>query len=81
MQLWCSDMSMRVTPDEVRAWFAAHMNRRPDFGLRKAILDVMLHPRSPFNAAERRRFRGSFVCAVAWVGAVIGVFVLFNLTR
>jgi len=71
-------MTKPITPDETRAWFAGHMNERTDYGLGKAILDLMLHPRNPFNPKERRKFRGAFLWAVAWLGAAACLFVYFN---
>lgn len=71
-------MTKRITPNETRAWFAAHMNERADYGMGKAILDLMLHPRNPFSPKERRKFRGAFLWAVAWLGAAVCLFVDFN---
>jgi len=71
-------MTKPITPDETRTWFAGHMNERPDYGLGKTIVDLMLHPRNPFNPKERRKFRGAFLWAVAWLGAAVCLFVYFN---
>jgi hypothetical protein len=81
MRLWCSDMQKHVTPDDTRAWFAEHMKHRPDYGIGKAVVDLMLQPRSPFNPKERRRFRRAFLYAVAWLGAASSVFAYFNFAR
>jgi hypothetical protein len=81
MRPWCSDMQKHFTPDETRTWFAEHMKHRPDYGIGKAVLDLMLQPRSPFNPKKRRRFRPAFLYAAAWLGASVSVFAYFNFAR
>ena len=71
-------MARRITPEETRAWFAGYMNERPDYGLDKALRDLILHPRSPFHPRERRKCRGAFLWALAWLGAAVTLFVYFN---
>jgi len=71
-------MAKRITPDETRVWFAGRMRERADYGLGKAIVDLMFRPRNPFNLKERRKFRGAFLSALAWLGAAVAVFVYFN---
>ncbi len=71
-------MTKRITPEETGAWFAGRMNERPDCGLGKAILNLMFRPGNPFNPRERRKFRGAFFWAVAWIGAAVCLFVYFN---
>lgn len=74
-------MAERITAEQVHAWFAAHMNERPDYGVGKALVDLMLHPRNPFNPKERRKFRGAFLWAIVWMGAAVCLFVYFNFAR
>lgn len=74
-------MTKRITREETSAWFAGRMNERPDHGLGKAILNLMFHPRNPFNPKERRKFRGAFLWAVAWIGAAVCLFAYFNFAR
>lgn len=71
-------MAQRITPGEARTWFAAHMKRRPDYGFSNAILNLVLYPRNPFRVKGRREFKPRFLFAVAWLGAVVALFVLFN---
>jgi hypothetical protein len=66
-------MGKRVSPEETHTWFAEHIQQRRDIGLRKAVVDVICYPRSPFNPKEQRKFRkefllaaGIFVVSVAW---------------
>lgn len=71
-------MMKRISPGETRVWFAGHMKQRLDYGLGKAVAGLMLHPRNPFNPKERRKWRGSFLWAVAWLGTAVVAFVYFN---
>ncbi|HEV2172767.1 MAG TPA: hypothetical protein VGR71_04330 [Nitrospira sp.] len=71
-------MEERVKPDETRAWFAEHMNERPDYGLGHAVLNLTLHPQNPFSPNERRKLKAGFLYGVAWIATAIAVFVFFN---
>lgn len=71
-------MAERITPEEARTWFVAHMKRRPDYGFGNAILNLMLDPRNPFSVKGRREFKPRFLFAVAWLGIGAALFVLFN---
>lgn len=59
-------------------WFAAHVKRRPDYGFDRAILNLMLRPRNPFNVKWRREAKPAFLFAIAWLGAAVALFVFFN---
>jgi hypothetical protein len=63
----------------VHSWFKDYLKRRPELGLGKAILLVVLEPPNPFEKEGRRRPRKGFLLAVLWLLALVGVFVYFNL--
>jgi len=64
---------------EVRSWVKDYLKRRPELGLGKAILLVVLEPPNPFEQEGRPRPRKGFLLAVLWLLALVGVFVYFNL--
>jgi hypothetical protein len=64
---------------EVHSWLQDHLNGRPELGLGRAVLHVVLEPPSPFEPEARRKPRKGFVLAVLWLLALVGVFVYFNL--
>jgi hypothetical protein len=63
----------------VHSWVKDYLKRRPELGLGKVILLVVLEPPNPFEQEARRRPRKGFVLAVLWLLALAGVFVYFNL--
>jgi hypothetical protein len=71
-------MAQRITPEKARTWFAEHMKRRPDYGFGRAILNVMLYPKNPFNIKPRRELKPGFLFTIAWLGAAVALFALFN---
>jgi hypothetical protein len=72
-------MPKEVTQLEVRSWLADYLNGRPEFGLHKAVLAMVLEPVNPFEPEAPRRPRKAFVLAVLCLLALFGVFVHFNL--
>ena len=71
-------MPQRITTEQARAWFAAHMKGRSDCGFGNAMFNRMLHARNPFNAKRRREFKPGFLFAVAWLAGAVALFVIFN---
>jgi hypothetical protein len=71
-------MAQQITPKQTRTWFTEHMQRQPDYGFRNAILNVMLHPKRPFNTKRRRELKPGFLIAIAWLGTAVALFALFN---
>ncbi len=74
-------MVKRVTADETQAWLRDYFRRRSDIGLGKAIVNLALNPRNPFEPEKRRlpgrEFlfgAGMFLSALAW-------FLYFNFVR
>ena len=71
-------MSKEHTADEVYGMLAKHFSSRPDLGLWKRILDVVLQPKNPFEPQLRRRPRRDFVLLVVLAGMPVGAFIYFN---
>jgi len=63
----------------VHSWVKDYLKRRPELGLGKAILLVVLEPPNPFEPGVQPQPRKGFVLAVLWLLALVGVFVYFNL--
>lgn len=72
-------MTKEITQSEVRAWLKNYLERRPDLGLGKALLCIVLEPPNPFEPQAPRRLRKAFVLAVLCLLALLTVFVHFNL--
>ena len=72
-------MTKEVTQSEVRAWLRSYLKSRPDLGLRKALLSVVLEPQNPFEPEAPRRPRKAFVLVMLCLLALLAVFVHFNL--
>ena len=71
-------MAKTVARPEVHSWLKDDLNGRPELGLCKAILAVVLEPPNPFEPQRRRLQRKAFVLAVLWLLALAGVFIYFN---
>jgi hypothetical protein len=74
-------MAERITADETQAWLKEYFGRLPDIGIGKAIVNLCLNPRNPFEPEKGRLPRrgflfgaGMFLSAVAW-------FLYFNFAR
>jgi hypothetical protein len=74
-------MSKRVSPEEVRGWAEEHLRSRPELGLCKAIANVILEPRNPFNQQLRRKPKKDFMILTSLLAAALTAFVIFNFIR
>ncbi len=72
-------MAKEVTRQEVQAWFEDHFRDRPELGLGKAILAMILEPADLFEPKKPRHPKKSFVLLAIWLLGLLGVFVYFNL--
>jgi hypothetical protein len=71
-------MARRVSPSEVYEWLTRELARRPEFGLWKAIINLLLEPPSPFDAKSRRKPKVWAVIAGLLLGVSLWVFLYFN---
>jgi hypothetical protein len=74
-------MPKRISPEEGRAWFEEHLRQRRDLGLGKAMANMVLEPRNPFDPRARRRPRVAFVLAASLFAIAVSWFVYFNILR
>ena len=72
-------MTKVFTQSEVRSLLRGYLNYRPDLGLGKAALGMVLEPANPIEPEAARPPRKAFVLAVFCLLALLGVFVYFNL--
>ncbi len=72
-------MTEQITQLEVRSRLKGYLKSRPDLGLRKVLLSVVLEPPNPFEPEAPRRPRKAFVLAVLCLLALLAVFVHFDL--
>jgi len=72
-------MAKEVTRREVQAWLKNYFEDRPDLGLGKAILAMILEPANLFEPKKPRFPKKSFVLLAVWSLGLLGMFVYFNL--
>ena len=72
-------MKKDVTWREVQVWLEDYFRERPELGLRKAILAMILEPAILFEPKKPRFPKKSFVLMAMWLLGLLGVFVYFNL--
>lgn len=72
-------MAEELNRREVHARLRDYLKGRREFGLRTAVLHLVLEPPNPFEPEARRQPRKEFVLVVLWVLALGGVFAYFNL--
>lgn len=74
-------MIKRITPEETLVWLKNYFQQRRDTGLGKAIVDVALNLRNPFELEARRLPRPGFVFSACLFAFAVGWFLYFNFTR
>ena len=72
---------MPVSPHEMHVWIAESLGQRPDIGLRKAIVNMVLEAPSPFDPTARRKPKAGFLLGTILLAASVCVFCYFNLWR
>lgn len=71
-------MAQKVTPPQVHTSFKEHFRERPDIGVREAVLNLILVPRSPFEPEQRRQPKRGFLIGAVFVLVALGWFTYFN---
>jgi len=72
-------MTIPILPNEMQKWIEREIAEQPHIGFRKALIDIVLEARSPFDPRARRKPKAAFVLgAVLFVAAAI-CFCYFNL--
>ena len=71
-------MATSISPNEMQKWIEQEIAEQPHIGLRKALMDIVLEARTPFDPRARRKPKTAFVLgAVLFVAAAI-CFCYFN---
>lgn len=71
----------RQATNTVELDLAAYLDRRPEIGFARMLLNFALEPQDPFKPETRRSFRKGFVIAVVFWSMLAGWFLWFNLIR
>jgi hypothetical protein len=66
------------TTRDVHQALAYYLSRRPDLGLDKMLLNLVLEPANPFDPQGRRNFKKGFALAIFLALGLAGTFVYFN---
>jgi len=74
-------MVKRISADETQAWLKDYFKRRPDIGLGKAIVNLALNRRNPFESEKRRLPRRGFLFGAGMFLSVVSWFLYFNFVR
>lgn len=62
----------------MQKWIAEALAQQPHIGLRKAIVNIVLEARSPFDPQARRRLRVGFVLSAIFLALAVVCFCYFN---
>ena len=80
-QRWCFEMPTQISSLEVHAWIKEFLGQRSDIGLKKAIVNMLFEPRSPFDSRARRKPKAGFVLGATLCMAAVICFCYFNFAR
>ena len=72
-------MAEKVTMSEAQVWLKDYFRDRPELGLSKAILAMMLEPANLFEPKKPRFPKKSCVLLAVWFLGLLSVFVYFDL--
>lgn len=71
-------MATPISPNEMQKWIEQEIAEQPHIGFRKALLDIVLEARSPFDPQARRKPKTAFVLGVLLLVAAAVCFFYFN---
>jgi hypothetical protein len=74
-------MAKRIAPEEMHVWLKGYFRQRPDIGLGKAIVNLALNPRNPFEPEAWRMPRRGFLFVAVPFALAAGWFLYFNFAR
>jgi hypothetical protein len=67
-----------VSTSDVYLWLRQELARRPEFGLCKAVVNLVLQPPNPFDRNAARKPRLWVMLTAIFVISALSVFVYFN---
>lgn len=62
----------------MQKWIEQEIAEQPHIGLRKALMDIVLEARSPFDPRARRKPKTAFLLGTALIVAAAVCFCYFN---
>ena len=71
-------MPAAISPDEMQKWIEQALTEQPHIGLRKAVINIALEARSPFDTQARRKPRVGFVLSAIIFALAVICFCYFN---
>jgi len=71
-------MPAAIPPNEMQKWIEQALAQQPHIGLRKAVMNIVLEPRSPFDPQARRKPRAGFMLGALFCTAAVVCFCYFN---
>jgi hypothetical protein len=71
-------VSEPVSTSDVYRWLKQELDRRPEFGLRKAVANLLLEPPNPFDQNAERKPRLWILLTAIFMASALSVFVYFN---
>lgn len=72
-------MAIPISPNEMEKWIEQEISEQPHIGFRKALMDIVLEARSPFDPRARRKPKAAFVLGTALIVAAAVCFCYFNI--
>jgi hypothetical protein len=70
-----------VSPVEMQKWIEESLAKRPDIGLKRAFMNIILEGHNPFDPRVRRKPKTAFVLCAALFTAAAVCFCYFNFVR
>jgi hypothetical protein len=71
-------MPAQVSSPEVHAWIKEFLRKRSDIGIKKAIVNTLFEPPSPFDPRDRRKPKTAFVLGAILLATAVICFCYFN---
>jgi hypothetical protein len=70
-----------ISPVEMQKRIEESLAECPDIGLRRAVVNIVLQPRNPFDSRASRKPRTGFLLCAALFAAAAVCFCYFNFVR
>ena len=70
-----------ISPSEIQKWIEESLAQRPDIGLRRAFVNIMLEGHNPFDSRAARKPRAGFMLGAILFAAAVIFSCYFNFVR
>jgi hypothetical protein len=71
-------MLTQISSGDMHVWIKESLRHRSDIGLKKAIVNMLFEPPSPFDPRARRKPKAGFVIGALLSATAVGCFWYFN---